>query len=303
MSSNSTKTTNAKFAAQKLFDMTDWACVVTGGGTGIGLMIVQAFANNGARVYVTSRRKSVLDNTVEKWGHSLANSKGQLIAVECDITNKESIKNLVQEIERKGEKKVDVLVNNAGTNVEGSEIEKGDESAQELGKVLFGEDPEMWEQVYRTNVVGHFFITAAFSHLLAATSTIDPHRTGTVINNTSMSGITSTSQHRFSYNVSKGAAIHLTTLLSQELRREGVRVRVNSIAPGIFPSEMTVGDSDETNKSSIPESRELGEKKRIPAGRPGRDEDIAQAVLMLACNQYAYGQILSIDGGYVLEHA
>ena len=51
------------------------------------------------------------------------------------------------------------------------------------------------------------------------------------------------------------------------------------------------GESDETNKSAIPVDEPFGEKKGIPAGRPGRDEDIAQAVLSLACNQYAYGSV------------
>lgn len=54
-----------------------------------------------------------------------------------------------------------------------------------------------------------------------------------------MSGITRTTQHHFKYNVSKGAAIHLSNLLAQECRRTKVNVRVNNIAPGIFPSEMT----------------------------------------------------------------
>lgn len=51
------------------------------------------------------------------------------------------------------------------------------------------------------------------------------------------------------------------------------------------------GESDEHNKSQIPVSEDYGEKKGIPAGRPGRDEDMAQAALLLACNQYAYGQV------------
>ncbi len=52
--------------------------------------------------------------------------------------------------------------------------------------------------------------------------------------------------------------------------------------------------SDDINKSTIPTDESYGEKKGIPAGRPGRDEDMAQAVLMLACNQYAYGQVSNI---------
>ncbi|KAJ3838028.1 NAD(P)-binding protein [Lentinula raphanica] len=301
MSSQSTQAHNAKFKAQNLFDVSGWACVVTGGGTGIGLMIAQAFANNGARVYITSRRKSVLDNAVETWGNTLAHPKGQLIALECDITDKSSIQKLVEQVKQK-EKNVDVLVNNAGVSLGSSEVEKGDESAEQLSEELFGEDLVKWEDVYRTNVIGHFFTTAAFIPLLAATATVHPGRTAAVINNTSMSGITRTTQHHFKYNVSKGAAIHLTTLLAQELRREKANVRVNSVAPGIFPSEMTADESDESNKSTIPTGDDYGEKKGIPAGRPGRDEDMAQAVLMLACNQYAYGQTIAIEGGYLLHH-
>jgi NAD(P)-dependent dehydrogenase (short-subunit alcohol dehydrogenase family) len=292
MSSDSTKSSNTKFTAPNLFNLSDWSCVVTGGATGIGLMIAQTFANNGARVYIVSRRKSVLENAVNTWGGTLAHPKGQLIALECDITDKKSITNLVEEIKGRGEKNIDVLVNNAGISLGSSEVEKGDETAEELSKELFNEDVQKWEDVYRTNVIGHFFTTAAFIPLLAATHTIHPDRTGAVINITSMSGITRTSQHHFKYNVSKGAAIHLTTLLAQELRRNAVNIRVNSVAPGIFPSEMTTKEeSDEANKSTIPTSDDYGEKKGIPAGRPGREEDMAQAVLMLACNEYAYGQV------------
>ncbi|KAJ3777508.1 NAD(P)-binding protein [Lentinula raphanica] len=301
MSSQSTQAHNAKFKAQNLFDVSGWACVVTGGGTGIGLMIAQAFANNGARVYITSRRKSVLDNAVNTWGNSLAHPEGQLIALECDITDKKSIQKLVEQVKLK-EKNVDVLVNNAGITIGSSEVEKGDESAEKFGEELFGEDLAKWEDVYRTNVIGYFFTTAAFIPLLAATSTVHPGRTAAVINNTSVAGMTRTSEHQFKYNVSKGAAISLTTFLSQELRRKRVHIRVNSVAPGLFPSEMTTEESNETNKSAIPIGDDFGAKEGIPAGRPGRDEDMAQAVLMLACNQYAYGQTIAIEGGYLLHH-
>jgi len=267
-------------------------------------MTAQAFACQGAKVYIASRRKSVLENAVDTWGNTLAHPQGQLIAVECDITDKKSISGLVEELKRRGEKNVDVLVNNAGVSLGSSEVEKGDETAEELSEELFGEDLGKWEEVYRTNVIGHFFTTAAFIPLLAATSTIHPGRTAAVINTSSMSGITRTSQHHFKYNVSKAADIHLTTLLAQELRRNAVNVRVNSVAPGIFPSEMTVKEeSDETNKSTIPTGEDYGEKKGIPAGRPGSEEDMAQAVLMLACNQYAYGQTIAIEGGYLLENS
>jgi NAD(P)-dependent dehydrogenase (short-subunit alcohol dehydrogenase family) len=73
----------------------------------------------------------------------------------------------------------------------------------------------------------------------------------------------------------------------------------NSVAPGIFPTEMTTEGSNEENKSHIPVEG-YREKKNIPAGRPGKDEDMAQAILMLAVNNYCNGQTISIDGGYLL---
>ncbi|EMD40343.1 hypothetical protein CERSUDRAFT_130104 [Gelatoporia subvermispora B] len=290
---------NKKFTSPQLFNVEGWVVVVTGGGTGIGLMIAQAFANNGARVYITGRRAEALQTAAKTWGASLAHPQGKIIPVQVDITDKASLQNLANELS-KHEKHVDVLVNNAGVSLGTSSVEKGDEGAEALQRELWSENPADWEQVYKSNVIGHFFTTVALTPLLAAAQR--PDHTACVINISSMSGITRTSQHHFMYNVSKAADIHLTSLLAQELRRPGVKVRVNSIAPGIFPSEMTTDGSNEKNKSQIPTGDDYGEKKGIPAGRPGREEDMAQAALFLACNQYMWGQTVAVEGGYLLEH-
>ena len=144
---------NAKFATSRLYDVEGWVCVVTGGGTGIGLMIAQAFANNGARVYITGRRPEVLEQATKTWGKSLLNPRGQIIPVPADITDKASIEHLFNEVS-KHEKHVDVLVNNAGVSIGTSTVEKGDESAQALKDQLWNEDLSEWETVYRTNVIG-----------------------------------------------------------------------------------------------------------------------------------------------------
>ena len=144
---------NTKFANSKLFNVEGWACVVTGGGTGIGLMIAQAFANNGARVYITGRRQDALDTAVKTWGSSLAHPQGKLIGVTADITDKASLENLAKEV-GKHEKHVDILVNNAGVSLGTSTVEKGNESARELQKELWSESQADWEAVYRTNVIG-----------------------------------------------------------------------------------------------------------------------------------------------------
>lgn len=74
---------------------------------------------------------------------------------------------------------------------------------------------------------------------------------------------------------------------------------ISSIAPGIFPSEMTTEGSNESNKSHI-DAEGYRTKKGIPAGRPGKEEDMGQAILFLASNQYVNGQTVVVDGGYLL---
>jgi NAD(P)-dependent dehydrogenase (short-subunit alcohol dehydrogenase family) len=87
-------------------------------------------------------------------------------------------------------------------------------------------------------------------------------------------------------------------MLAAEIAENNHKIRVNSIAPGVFPSEMTAEDSDEYQKSHIPAEKYA---EKVPAGRPGRDVDMAQAVLMFAANQYLTGQVVAVDGGYTLS--
>ena len=77
---------------------------------------------------------------------------------------------------------------------------------------------------------------------------------------------------------------------------EKADVRVNSIAPGYFPSEMTMGKSDENNKTELPVEK-VQEKGHVPAERGGSDEEMAMAVLFLARNSYVNGEVVAVDGG------
>jgi NAD(P)-dependent dehydrogenase (short-subunit alcohol dehydrogenase family) len=122
-------------------------------------MIAQAYANNGARVYITSRRQEALDTAVSSWGSTLAHPKGKLIPIEADITDKASIQNLVKQIGAK-ESHVDVLVNNAGVSEGTTNVEAGDESAEKLSEAMFGEEFSQWEQTWKTNVMGYVFLNA-----------------------------------------------------------------------------------------------------------------------------------------------
>merc|ERR1711964_341070 len=86
-------------------------------------------------------------------------------------------------------------------------------------------------------------------------------------------------------------------LLASEIAENGLKIRVNSIAPGVFPSEMTAGESGSDQKSHIKKEK----YEKVPAHRPGKDEDMAGAVLFVATNQYLNGQTVAVDGGYILH--
>lgn len=257
-------------------------------------MATQALAVNGAKVYITGRTKEKLDKVVEKYSKDIA---GEIIAVQADISNKAGVQKLYEDISKR-EKCVCVLVNNAG--ISGATFQTESESAGEMRKNLFEADEatfEDWNDTYNTNVTGLYFTTTAFLPLLQKSSETHEGWSSTVINITSISGLIQKAQHHFAYNASKGAAVHLNRMLASEIVSNGLKIRVNSIAPGVFPSEMTTDGSDDAQKSFIPKEKYA---EKVPAGRPGKDEDMAATILFFATNQYLVGQTLAVDGGYTI---
>ncbi|KAI0130489.1 hypothetical protein BJ170DRAFT_620297 [Xylariales sp. AK1849] len=289
MASNSA---NAKFTRDNLFDLKGRVALVTGGGSGIGLMATQALVSNGAKVYITGRTEEKLQRVVEQYSQG----KDSIIPLTCDVGKKDQIAQLVKEIESR-ESCLCILINNAGISSKTGTTES--ESAEDMKKNLFDTKDatfEDWTETYNTNVAQLYFTTAAFLPLLQKSTDKHPGWSGTVINISSISGMVKSAQHHFAYNASKGAAIHLNRLMASEIAEQGLKIRVNSIAPGVFPSEMTAGESGEDQKSHIPKEK----YEKVPAKRPGKDEDMAQAVLFFAVNQYLNGQTLAVDGGYTL---
>ncbi len=138
------------------------------------------------------------------------------------------------------------------------------------------ESPEDWNTTYNTDVTAVYFTTVAFLPLLQAGTESHGHLSASVIVISSMSGIMRHAQGHFSYNAAKGATVHLTKLMSAEFQK--LRIRVNSIAPGYFPSEMTAKESGPDQKSNLP-AEKIQEKGHVPAERPGSDEEMAQAVV------------------------
>lgn len=113
-------------------------------------------------------------------------------------------------------------------------------SVADISKTMFeNQNFDDWLSIYKINVASYYFTSAAFLPLLVAARDFGYSEAGNILNISSISGITKESQNgQFSYNASKAATISLTEQLAVDLKRPGIEVRVNTLAPGYFPSEM-----------------------------------------------------------------
>ncbi|KAK4963265.1 hypothetical protein LTR10_000893 [Elasticomyces elasticus] len=294
-SSDAQQHNNDDFQLSSLFDVKGKVALITGGGSGIGLMFTQALAVNGAKVYIVGRTQDKLDTVAKTYSQGIS---GQIIPVQGDCTSKEQIADLYKTISDK-ETHLDILVNNAGI-MTGNTITTEAKNAEEMKKNMFDDDKNSfqdWDDIYRTNVSHCYFMSTAFLPLLEKATEHTKGWSGTIVNTCSISGQVKTMQHHPQYNASKAGTIHLTRMLANELAQNEIKIRVNSIAPGVFPSEMTAGESGANQKSEIPKDKFEG---KVPAQRPGNDRDMASALLFVVCNTYLNGQTITVDGGYTL---
>lgn len=168
--------------------------------------------------------------------------------------------------------------------------------ANAIAEHLLESTHESWAETFETNVTAQFFVAAAFIPLLSKGTANTHGYSSSIVNIASISGMMRTSSSgQFAYAASKAAMLHLSKILGTTLAQ--AKIRVNTICPGIFPSEMTADNSDEANKSRL---QDVG--KSLPAGRSGDDGDMAAAILYLVGpnSNFLNGQVLHPDGGAVL---
>lgn len=249
----------------KLFSLEGRVAVVTGGSRGIGEMIAEGFIAAGcARVYITARKVSVVEETARRLGE-------RCIALAGDISNVAGIEQLAAALAAR-EDKIDILVNNAGA-AWGAEFE----DFPEVG----------WDKVMDLNVKTPFFLTQKLRGLLKAATT--KGRPAKVINIASIDGLRPNPWQTYSYQASKAALIHLTKRMAARLIRDDIVV--SCICPGAFPSEMNKAAAKNPEASA----------KVIPSRRVGTIEDMAGAAIFLAsrAGDYVVGTPLPVDGGIV----
>jgi NAD(P)-dependent dehydrogenase (short-subunit alcohol dehydrogenase family) len=245
-------------------------------------------------VYITGRREEVLENAAKQHTPNPEVSSGQIVPITCDVTAKDSLEELVQQISS-NEKYLSLLVAAAG--VAGPKGISDSDSASTLKEKLWNaESSEEWGSTYNTNVTSIYFTTVACLPLLQSAPR---DHTSSAIVISSMSGMMRHSQGHFAYNAAKAATIHVSAMMSKEFAATGVRI--NSIAPGYFPSEMTMKASDDRQKSHMPDDKVKGKGHSVPAGRPGRDEEMAMAIAFLARCGYVNGEVVKLDGGVMNE--
>lgn len=266
------------FKVSSIFDVSGLVAVVTGGHTGIGLMITQALAQNGARVYIVGRRGDVLQKSADV-------HEGDIIPIEGDVTDVESLKKAAAEVASK-EKHVDLVVANSG--IAGPGFDGSKTSAEDLADQIMNTNIDEARKLLDTNVLGFFFTAGAFLKLLAK-SPNSPQ----IITVTSNAAYGRKVMAGMLYSMTKAATVHMTKMLATHLAESNVRV--NSIAPGLYPSELTADGSDSKNESHLDGTIGLP----IPAGRAGTGEEMACTILYMASKRNAYpnGAVVLTDGG------
>jgi NAD(P)-dependent dehydrogenase (short-subunit alcohol dehydrogenase family) len=250
-----------------LFGIEHKTALITGGAQGMGRMIAEGLVRGGAKVYITSRKPDICENTARELSQF-----GKCFAIAAVLNTPEAVVALANEVKSR-EPQLNILINNAGRTW-GAPLETFPDKA--------------WAPVMAVNVQGPFTLIRELLQLLvAAASAEDPAR---IINIGSLAGLRAERLSAYSYAASKAALHHLSRTLAAELAERNITV--NSVVPGYFPTQMTA----HIRKDDV-EMRELLE--RVPLRRLGEADDVAGACIFLSsrAGRYITGSELVLDGG------
>jgi 3-oxoacyl-[acyl-carrier protein] reductase len=242
--------------------------LVTGGSAGIGEAIALRYVQEGAHVIVFGTNSERLEQVHEKMKGLKVLPDQKFMALVCNVSSKQSVETAVEEI-TKSFGQVDILVNNAGITRDG---------------LLMKMKEEDWDAVMETNLKSAYNLASTLIRGMMKA------RSGKIINISSVVGLTG-NPGQTNYAASKAGMIGFTKALALEVATRNIQV--NCIAPGYIKTRMT--------DALTPEQQQVVLNK-VPLGRMGNPEDIANACCFLASSMsdYVTGQVLVVDGGMVM---
>ncbi|OHE98381.1 short chain dehydrogenase [Colletotrichum orchidophilum] len=283
----------------RLFSVKGYVAVVTGGSSGLGLMISKGLVTNGAKVYVVALPSDPVDQAVQDLNELGKLSGGSAKGVPCDLSLKGETTKLASYIEKR-EHRLDLLVSNAGIRRDPLDpCNVLTANVSELQASMWSSSPSDWKETFAVNVTAHYYLAVAFLPLLMAAKREGDNgpssregRGAMIVTSSCASMHNVTNVDLTSYAASKAATDHLVKLLAAKFSR--FYIRVVGLNSGFFPSRMNpVGEEGNVFSALF---------DKVPAKRAGEEEDIAAAVIYLAskAGSYVNGVNLCVDGGRVL---
>ncbi|KAM0801245.1 hypothetical protein BDR22DRAFT_804941 [Usnea florida] len=272
----------SSLSAANLFNVNKLVAVITGGGSGIGLMMTKALALNGAhKVYIIGRRREVLEAATRESPH------GNIIPLVADVTSKSALQSVVSHIEREVGY-INVLIANSGISGPQSSSITPETSLEEYQATLWDQPSDEYTRTFAVNTSAVFFCIVAFLKLLdRGNEKGNVEQKSQVIATSSIGGFNRKVPGGYAYGQSKAATTLLMKHMATNLAPYGIRANV--VAPGLFPSEIAapiIGDG-------------IFAKTVIPAERVGTEEDMGGTILYLTSRAGAYcnGNVMIVDGG------
>ena len=239
--------------------------LITGSSRGIGEVIARRLATEGVRVAINYRTSEDAANRVVQ---SIIGSGGEAFAVGADVSQEQEARSLIERVLEQWQQ-LDILVNNAGITRD---------------RLLMRMTSDEWDEVLNVNLRGAYLcVKFALPHMVR-------QRHGRIINISSVVGLAGNAGQA-NYAASKAGLIGFTKAIAREIASRNITV--NALAPGYITTEMVEKLPEEVKKQIL---------ARIPLGRFGEPENVAETVTFLCSDEAGYitGQVITIDGGLTM---